>query len=71
MIESGYLDLPDKEIRMIKSPPRHTMTKMATGLRTPEEIQTLLEACIWSRDRYLFDDLVQVSVGCSRVTYTE
>ncbi len=59
MIENEYLDLPEKKIRRIKSPPRDTMTKRAADLLTPKEIQTLLDACIWSRDRALLMTLYE------------
>ena len=59
LIESEYLDLPEKKIRRIKSPPRDTMTKRAADLLTPKEIQMLLDACIWSRDRALLMTLYE------------
>ena len=59
MVENEYLDIPEKKIQRIKSPQRDTMTKRAGDLLTPHEIQDLIRACKWSRDRALLMTLYE------------
>jgi site-specific recombinase XerD len=59
MIENEYLDIPEKKIRRIKNPPRDTLTKRASDLLTPKEVQDLINACKWSRDRALLMTLYE------------
>jgi len=53
MIENEYIDLPEKKVKKIRTPPQDTMTKKAGDLLTPKEIQSLVKVCNTSRDRAL------------------
>jgi site-specific recombinase XerD len=52
-VENEYIDLPEKKVKKIRTPPDDTMTKKAGDLLTPKEIQSLVNVCNTSRDRAL------------------
>jgi len=51
LVENEYLELPEKKVRRIKVPPHNPMTKTASQMLTPEEIQRLYKASYRSYDR--------------------
>jgi len=59
MIENEYVGLPEKKVRAIKTPRKPMMTKTASQLLTPDEVQKLIAACRSSRDRALFMSLYE------------
>jgi integrase/recombinase XerD len=51
MIEEEYSNLPEKKIRRIKNPKKEMVTKKATDLLTPDEINRIVRASDRSIDR--------------------
>lgn len=51
LVENEYLTLPEKKVLRIKVPPHNPMTKTASQMITPEEIQRLYKASYRSYDR--------------------
>jgi len=51
LVENEYLTLPEKKVMRIKVPPDNPMTKTASQMLTPEEIQRLYKASYRSYDR--------------------
>ncbi|HUU74683.1 MAG TPA: tyrosine-type recombinase/integrase, partial [Methanoregulaceae archaeon] len=51
MIENEYSQVPEKKVLKMKTPPKDTMTKVASDLLTPEEITALMKACKQNLDR--------------------
>jgi len=66
LIESEYLELPEKKIRRIKSPPKDTITKRAAELQIPKEIMTFLGTSIGIRNRGFVNDHVRRRIQCWR-----
>ena len=59
MIDNDLSTLPEKKIQGLKMPPRNMMTKVASDLLTPEEMDAMLKACMRSRDRALIITLYE------------
>lgn len=59
MIDNEYSDLPEKKVKAIKTPKKPTMTKTASQLLNPDEVQALVAACSTSRDRALIMTLYE------------
>ena len=53
LIDNGYSNLPEKKVRAIKPPAKNTVTKKASDLLTPDEIQIIIQTCKRSEDRAL------------------
>lgn len=53
MIEEGYSTIPEKKMQQIKRPPQDAVTKTAEDLITADEIEHMVTACTWTRDRAL------------------
>ena len=51
MVENEHTSLPEKKVLRIKVPPHNPMTKTASQMITPDEIQLLYKACYRSYDR--------------------
>ncbi len=51
LVENEYVPLPEKKVMRIKVPPTNPMTKTASQMLTPEEVQLLYKACYRSYDR--------------------
>ena len=51
LVENELTSLPEKKVMRIKVPPDNPMTKTASQMITPEEIQRLYKACYRSYDR--------------------
>ncbi len=43
MIDNEYINLPEKKVRAIRTPRKDTITKTASQLLTPEEVQVLTQ----------------------------
>jgi len=54
LLDNEEISLPLKKIKAIQPPGVDTNTKSAQDLLTPDEIQQIINACSWSRDRALF-----------------
>jgi len=59
MIENQYSNLPEKKVKAIKTPRKDTLTKTASQLLMPEEIQALINASRSSRDRAMIMTLYE------------
>jgi integrase/recombinase XerD len=53
MVEEGYSAIPEKKLQQIKRPPQDAVTKTAEDLITADEIERMVTACTWTRDRAL------------------
>ncbi len=59
MIENEYSNLPEKKVKVIKSPRKDTITKTASQLLSPEEVKVLVKASRSSRDRAMIMTLYE------------
>ncbi len=59
MIDNEYINLPEKKVRAIRTPRKDTITKTASQLLTPEEVQVLINASRSSRDRAMLMTLYE------------
>jgi integrase/recombinase XerD len=59
MVEEGHSKIPLAKIKAIQRPPQQLVTKTAEDLLTPHEIEQLVRACTWTRDRALIYTLYE------------
>lgn len=62
LIENEYSQLPEKRLAKIKAPGVDTQTTRPDEILSVQEIQSLIKACTWSRDRALISTLYES--GC-------
>ncbi|HTY14161.1 MAG TPA: site-specific integrase [Methanoregulaceae archaeon] len=67
MIEEGLSPIPEKKLRAIKRPPQETITKTAEDLLTAHEIELLVRACTWTRDRALIYTLYEAGLRIGKL----
>ncbi len=59
MIENEYTSIPEKKVKKIRTPSQDMMTKKASDLLTPQEVQDMVKACHNSRNRALIFTLYE------------